>query len=210
MFSGTSANILKLPIRRVGRIAAIVGAAAALVLSLAAAHAAGATKVARVTGFHFTMVRTPGVTCLPNARGNVTIVRGAQNDTMTLSVKGLPPRTGFDLFVIETPNKPFGVAWYQSDVKTDEHGKGSVVVRGIFNKETFSVSTGGSTTFKPTHQFHLGLWFNSPAKPFNLHCEGAATSAIITPFNGEQHAGIQILNTSNFPDNKGPLAHVRA
>ena len=62
----------------------------------------------------------------------------------------------------------------------------------------------------PTHQFHLGLWFNSPAKPFNLGCEGTATAPIVTPFNGEQHAGIQILNTSNFPDNKGPLSHVKA
>jgi hypothetical protein len=31
----------------------------------------------------------------------------------------------------------------------------------------------------------------------------------VTPFNGEQHAGIQILNTSNFKG-KGPLSHVKA
>jgi hypothetical protein len=30
----------------------------------------------------------------------------------------------------------------------------------------------------------------------------------VTPFNGEQHAGIQILNTSNFLGN-GPLAKVK-
>jgi len=29
----------------------------------------------------------------------------------------------------------------------------------------------------------------------------------VTPFNGEQHAGIQVLNTSNFDDNNGPLRH---
>ena len=30
----------------------------------------------------------------------------------------------------------------------------------------------------------------------------------MTVFNGEQHAGVQVLNTSNFPDNAGPLSHV--
>lgn len=200
-------------IRRISRVVAIPSAAALLVLSLGAAAGARTASghlAAPATGFTFQMVRTPGVSCLPNARGHVTIVRGSLNDTMTVSVRGLPKNTGFDLFVIQLPNKPFGVAWYQTDVQTGRHGTGTAVVKGIFNKETFSVSVGGTTTFAPTHQYHLGLWFSSPAKPFNLGCEGAATSPVVTPFNGEQHAGIQILNTSNFPDNAGPLSHVRA
>ena len=159
------------PLRRAGRTAAILGAAAALAVSLAAAHAASASQSSHATGFHFRMVRTPGVTCLPHAQGNVTIVRGAQNDTMTISVHGLPAKTGFDLFVIQTPNKPFGVAWYQSDLQTDRHGEGTVVVKGIFNIETFTVDTDPAHAVAPTHQFHLGLWFNNPAKPFNLGCE---------------------------------------
>ncbi len=120
---------------------------------------------------------------------HVTLVRGAQNDTMTISVRGLPARTGFDLFGIQTPNTPFGVAWYQSDLQTDRHGKGTVVVKGIFNKETFTVDTDPAHAVPPTHQFHLGLWFNNPAKPFNLGREGTATAPIVTPFDGEQHAG---------------------
>jgi hypothetical protein len=210
MISRNIVRVPKLHIRRVGRTAAILAAAGALAVSLAAAHAASASNARHASGFRFTMVRTPGVTCLPNAHADVTIVRGAQNDTMTISVRGLPKGTGFDLFVIQTPNKPFGVAWYQSDLQTDRHGKGTVVVKGIFNKETFTVDTDPTHAVPPTHQFHLGLWFNSPAKPFNLGCEGTATAPIVTPFNGEQHAGIQILNTSNFPDNKGPLSHVKA
>jgi hypothetical protein len=30
----------------------------------------------------------------------------------------------------------------------------------------------------------------------------------VTPFNGEQHAGIQVLNTANFPVGAGPLSQV--
>jgi hypothetical protein len=196
-------------VRRIGRTTAAAAAAGILVLALAAAHSASASHRAPRAGFTFTMVRTPGVPCLPNARGSVTIVRGALNETMTVTVKGLPHKTGFDLFVIEVPNKPFGVAWYQTDVHTDDHGTGTATVKGVFNKETFSVSVGGTTTFAPTHQYHLGLWFNNPNVPFNLGCEAPATVPIITPFNGAQHAGIQILNTSNFPDNAGPLSHVK-
>lgn len=162
--------------------------------------------------FTFSLVPSPNITkCLAQAKGTVTIVPGSQNDLMTVSVSGLAPNTGYDLFVIQLPNKPFGISWYQSDLETDGHGNGSVSVRGIFNVETFTVSPGGpTTTFGATHQYHLGLWFNDPQVPFKLGCEPGATAPIVTPFNGEQHAGIQVLNTSNFPDNAGPLSHVSA
>jgi hypothetical protein len=185
-------------------------AASAITLGLTAAGAA-TTAVAHhaVQTFSFAMKPSKGITaCLPHASGRVTITTGSVNDTMTITVHGMPHRTGFDLFVIQLPTKPFGVAWYQSDLKTDSHGNGSATVRGIFNRETFSLSLGGTTKFAPTHQFHLGLWFSDPKVPFNLGCEPGAAKPIVTPFNGEQHAGIQVLNTAQFPVNAGPLSHV--
>lgn len=160
--------------------------------------------------FTFNLVPSPNITkCLPHAGGSVTITPNNLNDEMTVHVTGLAPNAEYDLFVIEIPNAPFGVSWYQSDLDTNGHGEGSVSVRGIFDKETFSVSPGGpTTTFKPVHQYHLGLWFNDPQLPFNLGCEPGKTSPVVTPFNGEQHAGIQVLNTSNFPDAAGPLSKV--
>ena len=179
--------------------------------SLASTHASSrhVSNANPASTFTFSMVPGAGISsCLAKAHGSVTITPGSLNDTMKVSVSHLAPSTGYDLFVTQVPNKPFGVAWYQSDLQTDSTGAGSATVRGIFNKETFSVSTGGTTTFSPTHQYHLGLWFNDPNVPFKLGCEPGATSPIITPFNGEQHAGIQVLNTSNFPINAGPLSHV--
>jgi hypothetical protein len=160
--------------------------------------------------FTFSMVPSSSniSACLPHATASVTVTTGSLNDTMKVSVSGLAPSTGYDLFIIQTPGAPFGISWYQSDVHTDSSGSGSVTVKGIFNVETFSVSPGGTTTFSPTHQYHLGLWFNSPKVPFNLGCEPGATSPIVTPFNGQQHAGIQVLNTSNFPANAGPLSQI--
>jgi hypothetical protein len=166
----------------------------------------------QTTPFTFDLVPSSSAirSCLPHASGSATITPEGLNDELTLNVTGLPPNTGFDLFVIEIPHAPFGISWYQTDVQSDSSGNGSVTVRGIFDKETFSVSQPGSptTTFSPTHQYHLGLWFDDPSVPFQLGCEPGASSPIVTPFNGEQHAGIQVLNTSNFPDNAGPLSHV--
>jgi hypothetical protein len=193
--------------RRMVTVTAAAGAAAVLGVTATVAVASGAP--ARAHGFSFRLVPSAGISsCLPHARGFVTITPQGENDKMVVRVAGLPKNSEFDLFVIQVPDKPFGVAWYQSDIDTGRFGTGSVTVRGIFDAETFSVSLGGTTTFGPTHQFHLGLWFNNPRQPFRLGCEPGATSPTVTPFNGEQHAGIQVLNTGQFPDNAGPLKHV--
>ena len=193
--------------RRMITVTAAAGAATVLGVTATVAVASGAP--ARAHGFSFRLVPSAGISsCLPHARGNVTITPQGENDKMVVHVAGLPKNSEFALFVIQVPDKPFGVAWYQSDIDTGRDGTGSVTVRGIFDSETFSVSLGGTTTFGPTHQFHLGLWFNNPKQPFRLGCEPGATSPTVTPFNGEQHAGIQVLNTGQFPDNAGPLKHV--
>ena len=177
------------------------------------------------TATHFQMVRSTAATnagCLPNAKADVRVAQLKENERMTVSVEGLPAKTGFDLFIIQTPDAPFGVAWYQSDLETSASGHGIVSVQGRFNRETFSMSQGGpangsdplqgltgptvkdtNVKFRPTSQFHVGLWFNSPEDAAAAGCPGN-----VTPFNGEQHAGIQILSTRNFPVDHGPLESI--
>ena len=178
----------------------------ALAISLATATGATATD----SSFSFDLVPSSAAisACLPNASGHVTITTGALNDIMKVTISGMPHNTGFDLFVIQQPGAPFGVSWYQTDIHANSTGTGTATVRGVFDSETFSVSPGGTTTFAPTHQYHLGLWFNSPKVPFNLGCEPGATTPIVTPFNGNQNAGIQVLNTAQFPVDAGPLSQV--
>jgi hypothetical protein len=200
----------RLPARAPGKLATRAAALAVAVVAVAGVTTAAGSTTPRVTSsFSFKLVPAAGIAaCLPMASGHVTITTGSLNDTMVVTVTGMPAKAGFDLFVIQQPGAPFGVSWYQTDVQANSSGTGSATVRGVFDSETFSVSPGGTTTFAPTHQYHLGLWFNNPNVPFNLGCEPGATSPTITPFNGEQHAGIQVLNTSNFPTAAGPLSHV--
>jgi hypothetical protein len=199
-----------IPSRLGPRAFLLAAVAGAVVLTVGVTAASGTTtRTPPPTSFSFNLVPSAGIpACLPHASGKATITTTGPNDTMKVTISGMPANAGFDLFVIQTPTKPFGVAWYQTDINAGSTGSGSATVRGVFSVETFSVSTGGTVTFAPTHQYHLGLWFSSPNVPFNLGCEPGATSPIVTPFNGEQNAGIQVLNTANFPVNAGPLSHL--
>jgi hypothetical protein len=204
-------NILAPAAAKVGAVAATGAVVAAVGFAGGlGAPASAATKAATTSSFSFALVPSSAAikACLPNASGHATITPGKLNDTMKVTLTGMPANAGFDLFVIQEPAAPFGVAWYQTDVQANAYGTGSATVRGVFDVETFSVSLGGTTTFSPTHQYHLGVWFNDPTVPFKLGCEPGATAPVVTPFNGEQHAGIQVVNTSEFPVDAGPLSHV--
>jgi len=168
----------------------------------------------------FNMVVSAGAkTCLPNASATVRIEPAGQVEMMEVSVQGLPPNTGFDFFVLQVPKSPFGVAWYQGEIQTDKNGRGSARFAGRFSIETFTVAQGSQPAptvfggpfpdaslnppFNPIHMYHLGLWFDSPQA-----AQAATCPATVTAFNGEHSAGLQVLNTSNFPDDHGPLRDV--
>jgi hypothetical protein len=155
-------------------------------------------------------------TCLPTAKGHVVVEAKHGVEKLKLKVEGLPANTGFDFFIIQVPNAPFGLSWYQADLKTNHHGKAEVKVAGRFNVETFIVAPGtapapvhfagdasSNPPTPPVHTYHLGLWFDSPAAATAAGCPGATT-----PFNGEHTAGVQVLSTRNFPDLAGPLSQL--
>ena len=190
--------------------------AAVLALSLTVLSLVpGAGMAAPAQHITFAM-QTAQPTCLPYATGRVTISSLGPVENMHVEVEGLPPNTDFDFFVIQVPKAPFGLSWYQGDIETDDHGSGVGDFTGRFNQETFIVAPGpapapvlhhspipDAETNPPTgpvHTFHLGLWFNSPQDAVRTGCPGT-----VTPFNGEHNAGVQVLNTSHFPDDQGPL-----
>jgi len=201
--------------RRVVTIVATV----ALVVAGAAATAAKASTPST----SFKMVQSSaaaGAGCLKHASAHVSITSSGPVETMTIDAQGLPASTDFDLFVIQVPNAPFGLAWYQGDLESDSSGHAHGTFVGRFSIETFTVATGtapapvvhhhlpfpdASTNpaTPPVHQYHLGLWFNSEIDAANAGCP-----ATVTPFNGNHHAGVQALSTRNFGDATGPLRQV--
>ncbi|MBK7985258.1 MAG: hypothetical protein IPN66_00285 [Candidatus Competibacteraceae bacterium] len=190
--------------------------------AVAALAASSAINVARASeDIRFDLTPSGGVRqCLPNARGEVSIDAGESAELMSVKVEGLPANTAFDVFVIQVPNLPFGLSWYQGDLTTNAKGKGKARFVGRFNIETFIVAPNvapapvvhetpipdadANPPTGPVHTYHLGLWFNSPAD-----ARAAGCADTVTPFNGEHNAGIQVLNTGSFPDDQGPLAQLR-
>src|SRR5215471_19009745 len=185
-------------------------------LALVGLFLGGLAGTAAPKQIQFDMVHAQA-TCLLHARAQVLVTSIGPVEEMDVDVSGLPPNTDFDFFVIQVPKGPFGLAWYQGDIETDNQGKGHQRFIGRFSIETFIVAPGIvpapvvhdqppfpdahlNPTTLPVHTFHVGLWFNSPKDAVAAGCPGATT-----PFNGDHTAGVQVLNTSNFPDEEGPL-----
>ena len=176
------------------------------------------------TTFTFPLTVSPGAaTCLPNAKGVVIDHTFGNVENLNVTVSGLPANTDFVLFIIQVPNAPFGLAWYNGDIMTDETGTGVINAVGRFDIGTFIFSMGavpsrnvfpsppavvpnsttGAVTNGAVQIYHLGIWFNTPEDAAKAGCPDTAT-----PFTSDHRAGIQVLNTATFPDNEGPLFHV--
>ncbi len=171
----------------------------------------------------FKMVVSGGASkCLPNATATVKVIPTGPVEFMDVTVKNLPPNTGFDVFILQDPLAPFGVAWYQGDIDTDDDGEGRQRYVGRFNIETFAVAQGAipapvvhnppqslvsdanfNPIFEPIHTFHVGIWFNSPADAAKAGCPATETR-----FNGEHNAGIQVLHTTPLANGLGPLSQL--
>ncbi|HET8940194.1 MAG TPA: hypothetical protein VFN67_42425 [Polyangiales bacterium] len=168
----------------------------------------------------FKLDRSAGIVrdaCLPYAAGKVRVTSRGPVEVMDVELEGLPANIELDAFVIQVPNAPFGMSWYQGDIESDEYGHAKARFVGRFNVETFIVAPGTAPAPQvhhepiadaaenpataPVHTYHIGIWFNSPDD-----AKAAGCSDIVTPFNGEHNAGVQLFNTASFPDQAGPLS----
>ena len=83
------------------------------------------------TTYSFPMVVSPGAkNCLPDAQGAVIDHTFGNVENMSVIISGLPANTDFVLFIIQVPNAPFGLAWYNGDIMTDADGKGFITLSG--------------------------------------------------------------------------------
>jgi len=138
-----------------------------------------------------------------------SVERGELNDTLHLHLRRFKPGLNFDLFTVQRSNKladgspdqaftNFGLAWYQSDVRVNENGNGDVTVKTILLDQIFGFDP--DVNLAPTNTFHLGFWFNDPAdaQPCGIN--------VVTPFNGEHHAGpLAFITTPDAATGLGPL-----
>ena len=142
----------------------------------------------------------------------VTVVRGSQNDNLSLRGRNIKPGLAFDLFTVEHTNLAadgtvdpafrgnFGLATYQSDLDASEKGRMRAAIRTILLDENFSFDPAVGLT--PTGTFNVGFWFDDP--------EAAADCGFNplnpTPFNGDHEAGpLAMISTPDASTGLGPL-----
>lgn len=195
----------------------------ALILSVMTMALVVGTAAAKSRTFEFGMVRSSAAAaakCLPKASGEVKVTELGPVEILDLKVSHLAPNTSYSFFVLQVPDKPFGIGWYNGEVETNSAGNGHQRFIGRFNDETFALAQGSAPApvvhgdkpfpdaaenpaFAPVHTFHLGLWFSDPQDAAKAGCTDA-----VTPFDGDHVAGIQILSTRQFKPDQGPLRKV--
>jgi hypothetical protein len=187
--------------------------AIATVLSFAVLAPTASAAVGDSTTFNLKVSAGAASCVASNASGRVTISDLGPVQNMHVELFHLPPNTEFAAFILQVPNKPFGLAWYQGDITTNTDGKGVGDFTGIFGKETFILAPGvasapsvfpdnatSNPATAPVQLYHMGIWFADPTAAGQVGCPNTPT-----PFDGDHQAGIQVLNTSNFADGRGPL-----
>jgi hypothetical protein len=141
----------------------------------------------------------------------VTVVRGDLNDGLFLDGRNIKPNLAFDMFTVEesalladgTPNpnfQNFGLAWYQSDLEANDHGRMRASIRTILLDQIFGFDPRAS--LPPTGTFQVGFWFNDPNDA--AACGFDVTKP--TPFNGEHKAGpLAMISVPDATTGLGPL-----
>jgi len=196
-------------------VSAAIGTLSTLGCMLALPGTASAADSIRFNMVRSTAVNNAG--CALDATARVTVNSLGPVEVMHVEASGLPPNQEFDLFVIQQPNAPFGMSWYQGDMESNASGKAVGDFIGRFSRETFIVAPSPGTAAPvvhhnapfpdaatnpptaPIHTFHIGLWFGTPDAAVAAGCPNTQT-----PFNGDHTAGIQVLSTRQFTVN-GPL-----
>lgn len=141
--------------------------------------------------------------CMPKAKVDVALALQTDatgRDILKVDMSGVPAKTSFTFFLLETPGAPFGAAEYIGDVNTDRYGKGHAELRLIVQEAFASTVVSGKRVRVDLNQ--VGMWFADPAG--DDFCLGKGAGAV-TPFDGDNEAGVQAFNSANQPTAPLPL-----
>jgi hypothetical protein len=132
--------------------------------------------------------------CMPGAQLHVkvaltTVEQGF--DTFDIAARDLPPDREFTIFLLQQAGSPFGAAEYVGDLSTDAFGNGHAKLRLIVEEAFSSTLVNGSRQRVDLNR--IGVWFADPlADDF---CVGV--NSAVTPFDGDNAAGVQVFNSAN-------------
>jgi hypothetical protein len=129
-----------------------------------------------------------------NPTGTVTVLPTEDEvgtDKMTITIKGLPPKTDFTVFLHELSDIPFGSSQYLAEMHSNKKGKASVEINTVI-MEAFALKTAGNP---PTIKLidvdlkFVAIWFADP--------EDSAQFVNLPDlaFDGDRKSGPVVLGT---------------
>jgi hypothetical protein len=157
---------------------------------------ARASQRADITDLRLTPSTPELAACMPQARVKVTDVSLTERlgfDKLKVRARGLAPNRDFTVFLLETAGPPFGAAQYLGDITTDKHGNASNTFRAIIDEAFASTLVNGQRVRVDLNQ--VGMWFADPAD--DDFCPATPGSDRVTPFDGDDEAGVQAFNSAN-------------
>jgi hypothetical protein len=185
----------------------LIGGAVVLATAATTAVALGATHrtEARVVRAHHVrntdelkLGLTPSsaqlAACMPGAQLNAEVALTTDErgfDRFEITAHHLPPNRDFTIFLLEQAGAPFGAAQYIGDFSTNAYGNAHNSLKLIVQEAFASTLVNGGRVRVDLNR--VGVWFADPAD--DDFCLGADSP--VTPFDGDNAAGVQAFNSAN-------------
>jgi hypothetical protein len=132
--------------------------------------------------------------CMPDAQVNVDLKLTTDKtgfDVFKIRARDLPPSRSFTVFLLEQAGTPFGAAEYIGDFTTNPHGNAHNTFKLIVQEAFSSTLVNGQRVRVDLNR--IGAWFAHPAD--DDFCLGP--NSPVTPFDGDNAAGVQAFNSAN-------------
>jgi hypothetical protein len=134
--------------------------------------------------------------CMPHARVKVTVRSTTEElgfDKFKVRARRLAPNRDYTVFLLQTAGFPFGAAEYIGDITTNRNGNADNTFRLIVD-EAFSSTLDATGKRVRVDLNQVGMWFADPAD--DDFCSAAPGVNGITPFDGDDEAGVQAFNSA--------------
>jgi hypothetical protein len=134
--------------------------------------------------------------CMPRARLKVTVdptVDQVGFDSFRIKARHLAPNRDYTVFLLEQAGAPFGAAEYIGDFSTNKWGYGQNTFKLIVSEAFSSTLVNGQRVRVDLNR--VGVWFADPAD--DDFCAATPGTDKVTPFDGDNEAGVQAFNSAN-------------
>ncbi len=157
---------------------------------------ARAAQDVQVTNLRLTPSTPQLAACMPHARVKIKVRSTVDQigfDTFKIRARHLAPDRAYTVFLLQTAGPPFGAAEYIGDIFTDRNGNATNTYRLIVGEAFSNTLVNDQRVRVDLNQ--VGMWFADPEG--DDFCPATPNTDKVTPFDGDNEAGVQAFNSAN-------------